>query len=390
MYQQLFVDREEELELLTGRYRSPVPELQMLYGRRRVEKTTLLAQFLKTVPGIYFLASEEGTARNIQDFSRYAGEYLGDPDFERSRYPDWEAVTKALVRHRNFFPPSGEKVVIVIDEFPYLIARDRATPSLFQRVWDTVLSREPVMLIVSGSSVSTMETEVLGYTSPLYGRRTGQWQLEPLSYPYLRRFFPYTEEDLVMTWCVIGGIPAYLRLFRPDRMFWENVGEEILKKGAYLYSEAEILMQYEFREAGNYMAILRALAAGYTTLTPICQETGLDKGMVSRYLSVLSRMRLIDDEVPVTAHAGYRRRHYRLADPYLTFWFRFVYPRRAEIETGRAGRCSLPSGERSRPTWEVCSSNSSAISFPGGSCLTPRIRGWGGGGRGKWRSISWA
>ena len=337
MYQQLFVDREDELEFLTGRYRSPVPEFLILYGRRRVGKTALLAQFLKTVPGFYFLVSEEGTARNIQDFSRYAGGYLDDPDFERSRYPDWEAVTKALVRHRNFLPPSGEKVVIVIDEFPYLIARDRATPSLFQRVWDTVFSREPVMLIVSGSSVSTMETEVLGYTSPLYGRRTGQWQLEPLSYPYLRRFFPYTEEDLVMTWCVIGGIPAYLRLFRPDRMFWENVEEEILKKGAYLYSEAEILMQYEFREAGNYMAILRALAAGYTTLTPICQETGLDKGMVSRYLSVLSRMRQIDDEVPVTAHAGYRRRHYRLADPYLTFWFRFVYPRRAEIETGQSG-----------------------------------------------------
>ncbi len=92
-------------------------------------KTTLLARFLQTVPGFYFLASEEGTARNVQDFSRYAGEYLDDPDFERSRYPDWEAVIKALASHRNFPPPPGQKVVIVIDEFPYLIARDRATPS---------------------------------------------------------------------------------------------------------------------------------------------------------------------------------------------------------------------------------------------------------------------
>jgi len=227
--------------------------------------------------------------------------------------------------------------VIVIDEFPYLIARDRATPSVFQKVWDTVLSQEPVMLVISGSSVSTMETEVLGYTSPLYGRRTGQWQLEPLSYPYLRRFLPYGEEDLVMTWCVIGGIPAYLRLFRPDRTFWENVEEQVLPKGAYLYSEAKVLMRYEFREAGNYMAILRDLAEGYTTLGPLCQETGLDKGLVSKYLAVLSRMHLINDEVPVTAHAGYRRRYYRLADPYPGFWFRFVYPRRAETETGQGG-----------------------------------------------------
>ncbi|PKL55238.1 MAG: hypothetical protein CVV35_11065 [Methanomicrobiales archaeon HGW-Methanomicrobiales-6] len=173
-----------------------VPECLILYGRRRVGKTTLLARLLQTVPGFYFLASEEGTARNVQDFSHYAGEFLNDPDFERSRYPDWETVIKALVRHRNFSPPPGKKVVIVIDEFSYLIARDRATPSVFQKVWDTVLSEEPVMLVISGSSVSTMETEVLGYSSPLYGRRTGQWQLAPLSYPYLRRFLPYDEEEL--------------------------------------------------------------------------------------------------------------------------------------------------------------------------------------------------
>ena len=349
MNQQPFVDRESELQFLTDRYRSPVPECLILYGRRRVGKTTLLARFLQAVPGFYFLASEEGTARNIQDFSHYAGEFLNDPDFERSRYPDWETVIKALVRHRNFSPPPEKKVVIIIDEFPYLIARDRATPSLFQRVWDTVLSQEPVMLILSGSSVSTMETEVLGYTSPLYGRRTGQWQIEPLSYPYLRQFLPYDEEDLVMTWCVIGGIPAYLRLFRPDRTFWENVEEQILCKGAYLYSEAEILMQYEFREAGNYMAILRALAAGYTALAPLCQETGLDKGLVSKYLAVLSRMHLINDEVPVTAHAGYRRRHYRLTDPYLTFWFRFVYPRRAETEMGQSREVLASIRERIAP-----------------------------------------
>lgn len=182
MIQQFFVDRERELQFLTDRYRSPVPECLILYGRRRVGKTTLLALLLQTVPGFYFLASEEGTARNVQDFSHYAGEYLNDPDFERSRYPDWETVIKALVRHRNFSPPPGKKVVIVIDEFPYLIARDRATPSVFQKVWDTVLSLEPVMLVISGSSVSTMETEVLGTQarSTAEGRGSGNSSLSPI------------------------------------------------------------------------------------------------------------------------------------------------------------------------------------------------------------------
>ena len=360
---ELFVDREEEMAFLMSRYQTPVPECIILYGRRRVGKTTLSARFLDEVPGFYFLASEEGTKSNIRDFSHYAGEYLKDPDFERSTYPDWPAVMKALVGHRNFYsshtpanaptntpantsanPPenipanpsaNGGKVVIIIDEFPYLIARDRATPSVFQKVWDQVLSREQVMFVISGSSVSAMEHDVLGYTSPLYGRRTGQWQLEPIPYPYLREFLPYDEEDLVQTWCILGGIPAYLRMFRADLSLWDNVAEQILRKGAYLYSEAELLMQYEFREAGNYMAILRALVEGHTALSPLCQRTGLDKSMVSKYLSILSRMHIIMDEVPVTAHAGYRRRHYRLTDPYLAFWFRFVYPRRTELETGK-------------------------------------------------------
>ncbi|HDR74137.1 MAG TPA: ATP-binding protein [Methanoculleus sp.] len=335
MPQQNFVDRDRELQFLMDRYHSPVPECLIIYGRRRVGKTTLLARFLQDVPGFYFLATEEGTASNIRDFSRYAGDYLDDPDFERSTYPDWPAVIRALVLHRNFSPPGGGKVVIVIDEFPYLIARDRATPSLFQKAWDTVLAEEQVVLVLSGSSVSAMETDVLGYRSPLYGRRTGQWQLEPIPYPYLREFLPYDEEDLVITWCVLGGIPAYLRMFRPDHSIWENIEEQMLSKGAYLYSEAELLMQYEFREAGNYMAILRALVAGHTTLSALCQKTGLDKSMASKYLAVLSRMHLVKDEVPVTAHAGYRRRQYRLTDPYLAFWFRFVYPHRSETETGQ-------------------------------------------------------
>ncbi|MCP1662327.1 MAG: ATP-binding protein [Methanocalculus sp. MSAO_Arc1] len=335
MSQQIFVDRNDELRFLLDRYHSQNPECIIIYGRRRVGKTTLLAQFLKKARGFYFLASEEGTALNISDFAHYAGEYLQDPDFERGSYPDWKAVFQALISHRRFAPSDGGKVVIVIDEFPYLIGRDKATPSIFQKIWDQILAHEPVMLIISGSSVSAMESEVLAYTSPLYGRRTGQWQVEPLPYPYLREILPYTEHDLILTWCILGGIPAYLRLFNPDLSFWENVEEQILTKGAYLYSEAELLMHYEFREAGNYISILRALVSGHTTLSAICQATGLDKGMVSKYLAILSRMKLILDEAPITAHAGFRRRHYRLRDPYLTFWFRFVYPRRAETETGK-------------------------------------------------------
>jgi len=323
------------MEFLTGHYNSRIPELIIIYGRRRVGKTTLISRFLKNRPGFYFMASEEGRAGNIRDFADVAGDYLKDPDFKRTNYPDWQALFKSLISHRNFSHAPGERVVIVIDEFSYLISKNKGVPSSFQKIWDLIFSDENIILILSGSSVSTMETEVLGYKSPLYGRRTGQWQVEPLFYPYLRDFLPYDEEELVMVWSVIGGVPAYLRLFNPEISLWENILEQMLSKGSYLYLEAEILLRYEFREAGNYISILRALSSGFTTLSSVCQQTGLDKSMLSKYLSVLAGLHIVKDEAPVTAHSGYRKRHYRILDPYLNFWFAVVYPHRMEIETKR-------------------------------------------------------
>jgi len=328
-----FVDRNDEQEFLNIHYKTKNPEFIIIYGRRRVGKTTLISRFLQNHPGFYFMASEEGRSGNIRDFADVAGNYLNAQEFKRITFPSWETLFKSLVSHRNFSPPTGEKVIIVIDEFSYLISKDKSVPSAFQKIWDLILCNENIMLIISGSSVSTMETEVLGYKSPLYGRRTGQWQVEPVLYPYIREFLPYGEEELVMVWSVIGGIPAYLRQFNPEISFWENVLQQMINKGSYLYLEAEILLHYEFREAGNYISILRSLSSGFTNLSSICQETGLDKSMVSKYLSVLSNLHLIADEAPVTAHAGYRRRHYRILDPYLNFWFAVIYPHRMVIET---------------------------------------------------------
>lgn len=328
-----FVDRNDELEFLNRHYNSENPEFVIIYGRRRVGKTTLIFRFLQDNPGFYFMASEEGRESNIRDFASVAGDYLNDPDFKRINYPGWESLFKSLLNHRNFYNSSGRKVVIIIDEFSYLISKDSGVPSTFQKIWDLLLKNENVMLIVSGSSVSTMETEVLGYKSPLYGRRTGQWQVEPLFYPYIREFLPYSEEELVMVWSVVGGVPAYLQLFNSKAEFFDNVLQQMINKGSYLYLEAEILLRYEFREAGNYISILRALSSGYTTLSSICQATGLDKSMVSKYLSVLTNLHIILDEAPVTAHAGFRKRHYRILDPYLNFWFAVIYPHRMEIET---------------------------------------------------------
>ena len=336
MSQLKLVDRRAELQFLEDQYVSEQSGFLILYGRRRVGKTTLLVSFMEGKPGFYFLASQEGDLQNIRSLAHLMGEYLNDPRFERGRFTGWPDLFSAFAHHTGFAAtPEPKKVVIVIDEFPYLIEYNKAVPSAFQIVWDQILKDSHILLILSGSSVSTMETEVLGYASPLYGRRTGQWQVEPLPFEEICHFLPYPAEELVTTWCVLGGIPGYLNKFDPARSFKENLRMQILNKGAYLYNEADLLMNYEFREPANYLVIFRAIAGGSTTLSRICNETGLDKSMVSKYLNVLVRLHILHDEIPVTEHAGFRKRHYRITDPYLNFWFTFVAPNRIDIEAQR-------------------------------------------------------
>lgn len=329
-----FINRTHELTYLNDRYRSKNPELLILYGRRRVGKTELLIRFLKDKQGIYILATTESEKINIGICAKEIADFLDDPNFALVSYPSFEALFTSFLSHHRL-QKIGErikKIPIIIDEFPYLIERNRSIPSQFQRIWDLHLRDSPMMLILSGSSISIMEQDVLGYKSPLYGRRTGQWQVEPLSFLHIQEFLPWSGVERAQVWFTTGGIPAYLELFDPTTDFWSNISRLFLSKGAYLTMEAELLLLYEFREPANYLTILKAIAERHTSLAGIIQRSGLDRSMISKYLSVLIKHHIICDELPVTATPGSRKRRYRISDPYLSFWFRFIYPQMTAIE----------------------------------------------------------
>lgn len=329
-----FINRTHELAFLEDRYRSKHSELLILYGRRRVGKTELLIRFLNDKQGIYILATTESEKTNIGIFGKEIADFLEDPNFALVSYPSFEALWISFLSHHRFQKIIGKqkKIPIIIDEFPYLIERNRSIPSQFQRIWDLHMRDSPVMLILSGSSISIMEQEVLGYKSPLYGRRTGQWQVEPLSFLHLKEFLPWSVIDLAHVWFTTGGIPAYLALFDPNTDFWSNISRLFLTKGAYLTMEAELLLKYEFREPANYLTILKAIAERHTSLAEIIQQSGVDRSMISKYLSVLTKLHFVREELPVTAIPGSRKRRYQISDPYLSFWFRFIYPEMNAIE----------------------------------------------------------
>ena len=333
MSQQKFVNRIEELKILEDARFAKGASLFIVYGRKRVEKTELISRFIGN-RGIYFLATAEGDRENIGSFKAIISKFLGDSSILKASFNDWYSFFSVLASNSSFRAKTRKsKIILAIDEFPYLIEANRAIPSVFQKVYDTILSKLNVMLILSGSSISIMENEVLSYKSPLYGRRTGQLQVRPLKFRNLAEFFDYGFEDMCRAYFVFGGIPEYLLKLDPDLGFWENVSRKLLAKGSPLYEEAEFLLRTEFREPRNYMLILRSISYGNHTLGEICGYSGQDKSMVSKYLDVLMSLGLITAEKPFGASEKFKRRLYWISDQYLKFWFRYVLPHKSEIES---------------------------------------------------------
>ncbi len=327
---QHFVDREEELRFLERYYNKEGSSLIIIYGRRRIGKTELIKQFIKNKKHVYYLCERTSIKKNVEKFKERIAEELNIDWIKNVKVEDFETLFKIV---RDIL--EKEKVVIVFDEFPYLIELDRGILSVFQKIWDEILSKTKTMLILCGSSIGMMENEVLGYKSPLYGRRTAQWKVKELDIKYIKEFFPnYSFEEILYVYSVVGGIPFYLLKLDKDKGFFENIREHFLWQGGFFYEEAENLLRQEFREPKNYMLILRAIADGKRKMGEIANETGLDKSAVSRYLEILQNLNLVGYELPVTASPKAKRRLYYIKDNYFNFWFRFIYPNKSRIEEG--------------------------------------------------------
>ncbi|HID61668.1 MAG TPA: ATP-binding protein [Anaerolineae bacterium] len=329
----MFIDRERELAMLEERYSSKQAEMFVLYGRRRVGKTELLRAFCQGKRHVFFVADLGSEALLLTAFSRTIGEYLLGPGVPLA-FSTWDAAFEYLADAAQ-----TERLVVVLDEFGYLAQANPAFPSILQRLWDTRLKDTRIFLVLCGSYVSLMEREVLAYRAPLYGRRTGQYLLMPLDFPEATLFFPgYSPDDLVTTYAVLGGTPAYLRQFDDRCPLLENIRDRILTPQTYLYDEPRFLLLQEVREPRSYFAILEAMARGNTRPNEIAQAAGLGGGATAMpYLKMLMELRLVERRVPATTRHPHKSRKglYRLSDPFFRFWFRFVYPHRSALEEGR-------------------------------------------------------
>jgi AAA+ ATPase superfamily predicted ATPase len=313
-----FVNRVEELKALGEAYKSGRKELIIVYGRRRVGKTALVRKSVENVPHIYFFAEETLESENLRTFRSLVAKALQNPVVEKAEL-SWEELFELL---------DGSGVVVIIDEFPNLLKANRGLVSKFQKIWD---SAKRLKLVLTGSAITVMESHVLGYKSPLYGRRTLSIRLRPLSFLHLREFFPEKSwEELVRIYGITDGIPAYIREVQFRLRAGEGL-EEVFQPNKPLFDEAEFLLRSELREPARYFAILKAIAFGKTKFGEIASFTGLPSSTVSKYLSNLQTLHIVEERHPIGEPERRRNARYYLSDLYFNFWFRFVYPNRSQL-----------------------------------------------------------
>jgi hypothetical protein len=251
-------------------------------------------------------------------------------EFNNLKIDNWYDLFSIFYKFYN----STEKLILVIDEFPYLIKKNQSIPSIFQKLWDEQLINKNIFLILTGSSISIMEEKVLNSKSPLYGRRTAQWNLESIPFEHIQEFLPNSNlVDLYKTYFIFGGIPAYLQKLDTKAPFETNLIEQILTKGNFLNQEGNLLLSYEFSETTNYKLILSAISQGKQKQKEIVDFTHLDYSLVSKYLFVLKNLGIIIEEIPITESRSFKGRLYKIKDNYLQFWFRYLFSDLSYIES---------------------------------------------------------
>lgn len=323
-----FIGRKREMEKLESEY-SRDSSFVVIYGRRRVGKTTLIKEFLKNKTAFYFLATEEIESQSMKRLAGVVARTTKNRLLQNATFTDWLDLFQVIADYEP-----EKKKVLVIDEFPYLVKTNSAFPSILQNAWDEILKDNNLMLILSGSLIGMMQKHALSYDSPLYGRRTSQMRLAPLSFTdiYAVQNLSFTES--VEQYAVTGGVPKYLEFFEDGRELTEQIKDAVLSKNGFLYEEPFFLLKSESMTAVNYFSIIKAIADGNHKIGKIAGVLGIESSKLTPYLSTLSELGFVEKRTPVTEKNPEKSRKglYFIADNFIRFWFRYVYPYKGELE----------------------------------------------------------
>ena len=326
----MFYCRERELHDLEKRYARGEFECIVIYGRRRVGKTALINEFCKDKPTIFFSALNASEQENLEAFSKVICEKEYPGTELAPVYPSFDSAF-AKITHMA----ENERLVLVIDEYPYLAKASKSISSRLQHIIDHIWKNRQIFLILCGSSMSFMEYQVLGYESPLYGRRTGQYKLQALSYREVKEFNPaLTSEQQAFVYGITGGIPHYINKLAVNNDIDEALKDNLFNTSSYLFEEPENLLKQELREPAIYNSVITAVASGASRSNEIATKVGIEAPICAKYLKVLLDLGILIKKTPITEKSG-KKTVYAIGDNFFKFWYRFVPQNTSSISAGR-------------------------------------------------------
>lgn len=323
-----FVGRQRELgelnELLGTR-----AQFAVIYGRRRVGKTTLLLEWVRQAgrEALYWVARRDTADAVRQSFAsalwKWAYPQAVQP--KPPRFDSWESLFAQMERM-----VAGKPLIVIMDEFPYAVESDPSLPSHLQAAGDHFFKQHRLTLVLAGSHIGMM-VDLLKYQAPLYGRVTAKIAVEPLPFALLPEFFPtYSAAERVATYAIIGGVPAYIERFDAQLDLSANLRRHLFRRSGMFQSEPALLVSDLVRETRTYEGVLRAIAAGCHTPAEMAEQTGIAASNLPAYLRRLRELGLVERRIPATISPKQRqsttRSRYHVRDPYLRFYFRFIEP----------------------------------------------------------------
>lgn len=313
-----FIGRKYELKELNLEYENGKFALSVIYGRRRVGKTYLIQEFIKDKEGYYFVATESNELINLSLISKAiyktCGNLEGLPDFS-----NFESALRYLFQYSI-----DKRIIFVIDEFPYLAESAPYISSLIQNLIDEYREKSKLFLILCGSSMSFMEEQVLGYKSPLYGRRTSQFKINAFNYLESGEFVnSYSDKEKSIVFGLTNGVAEYLTFFDENLSLKENIINIFLKPNGRLYEEPLNLLKQELRQPKFYNDILFSISAGASKLNEISTKLNVVSGGLAHYLNSLIELGIIEKKTPVLNRKT-KRPIYVIKDTMFLFWYKFV------------------------------------------------------------------
>ena len=320
-----FVDRIDEAARLKDALSRERSSLVVMYGRRRLGKSTLIKRVLSD-NDVYFLADRSEAQHQRILLAKMIAQVF--PDFDKLTYPDWESMFRAV----NYL--TDKRFTLCLDEFPYLVAQSPELPSVLQKLVDE--KQLKYNLVLCGSSQNMMYGLFLDSTAPLYGRADEIMRLAPIRLPYIQEALSLDAMEAIEEYAVWGGVPRYWELRENRSSLDDALWRNILSVNGILYEEPVKLFQDDVKDIVKTSTIMSYIGTGANRLSEIAARCNEPATNLSRPLKKLVDLGFLEKDVPFGIdEKNAKKSLYKIADPFMAFYYQFVVPNRSFIELDR-------------------------------------------------------